>query len=212
MGGTRLDQRWAVGMPRIDMQAEAFAGGRHELRGFVLGVVMAVAGVLMPLGGVSVAGASEMVTETFKYTGTEQTFTVPAGVSSVQVLAVGESGGSTAGYFPIVASAAGGAAAQVTSDLSVTPGEALYVEVGGGGFDGGGAGGGGGALGGDASDVRASPRAAGLSPDTRLLVAGGGGGAGVMELLGYFDCVGGTGGAAGAGGGSSTVVDEGTCG
>ena len=167
-------------------------------RGLVkLGVVIAVVGVLVPLSGVSAGGAAGMVSQTFAYTGAEQALTVPAGVFSVQVLAVGGSGGT--------ARTLGGVGAQVSGDLSVTPGETLYVEVGGngqsqgpsnydgsGGFNGGGSGGGGG---GGASDVRTSPRASGLFPGDRLLVAGGGGGAGTKA--GYLGCRGGAGGAAG---------------
>jgi hypothetical protein len=143
--------------------------------------------------------AAGTVSITFNYTGAEQTFTVPAGVFSVQVLAVGGSGGT--------AGALGGVGAQVSGDLSVTPGETLYVEVGGngqsqgpsnyggsGGFNGGGSGGGGG---GGASDVRTSPRASGLFPGDRLLVAGGGGGAGTKRA---YACRGGAGGAAGQAG------------
>lgn len=82
-----------------------------------------------------------------------------------------------------------GLAAQVTGALTVTPEEALYLEVGGngakgtpgsheleaGGFNAGSGGGG-------ASDVRTSPRVAGLSPGVRLRVAGGGGGAGCPAI------------------------------
>ena len=81
----------------------------------------------------------------------------------------------------------------------MTPGETLYLDVGGnggeggglnpGGFNGGAEGGGGG---GGASDVRTSPRSTGLLPDPRLLVAGGGGGGGQNG-----GCVGGRGGNAG---------------
>src|ERR1700689_263557 len=130
-------------------------------------------------------------TQTFNYTGGEQTFTVPAGVTSVEVLAIGGRGGN--------ASKPGGVAAQVTGIVPVTPGQPLYVEVGGngasegfggaGGFNGGGQGAGGG---GGASDVRTSPLASGLSPDDRLIVAGAGGGGGAEGSL-----IGGTGGAAG---------------
>jgi hypothetical protein len=74
----------------------------------------------------------------------------------------------------------------VQGDLTVKPGQVLYIEVGGeggggsgavnpGGFNGGGEGAGGG---GGASDVRTVPRSAGLFPDTRLMVAAGGGGSG----------------------------------
>src|SRR4051812_34661433 len=59
----------------------------------------------------------------FNPTGVEQTFTVPAGVYSVHVVATGGRGGSPTG------GGIGGKAATVTSDLAVTPGEVLYVEV-----------------------------------------------------------------------------------
>lgn len=143
----------------------------------VLSALCALAAVLA-----SPVAAAQATTQTFSYTGGEQTFTVPAGVTSLEAVATGGSGGSAAG--------AGGSAALVTGTVSVTPGETLYVEVGGngqdggpdgnsgassGGFNGGGAGGAGG---GGASDVRTSPAVDGLSPDDRLIVAGGGGGSG----------------------------------
>ncbi len=167
-------------------------------RAVAVGALCALACVLT----IAVARA-QATTQTFTYTGGEQTFTVPAGVTSVEVLAVGGHGGSAA--------ASGGVAAQVTGTLSVTAGETLYVEVGGNGQDGspdghdtsgGGFNGGseGGAGGGGASDVRTSPIADGLSPDSRLLVAGGGGGSGQSG-----SCTGGAGGAAGQAG------EEGSC-
>ena len=165
---------WArPGCARSQSMGVAVMRAFKALRGAAVPACAAV-GVLVPWCGVSAAGA-ETISQTFAYSGAEQTFTVPAGVFSVRVLAVGGSGGS--------ASKSGGAAAYVNGELSVTPGETLYVEVGGngqnqdsggdGGFNGGGNGGGGG---GGASDVRTSPRASGLFPGDRLLVAGGGGG------------------------------------
>jgi hypothetical protein len=146
----------------------------------------------LSVGATSAAAA----TQTFTYTGSEQTFTVPAGVSTVHVLTIGARGGKSG--------AQGGVAAEVQGDLSVKPGEVLYVEVGGegggggpaspGGFNGGGEGAGGG---GGASDVRTAPRSAGLFPDTRLPVAAGGGGAGSFGAAGA-----GAGGAAEEAGGS----------
>jgi hypothetical protein len=112
---------------------------------------------------------AQATTQTFNPTGAEQMFTVPAGVTSINVLAIGEEGR------PGV-SLAGGLAAEVRGERSVTPGQTLYVEVADLTFNGGGEPKGDG--GGGASDVRTSPRAAGLSPDTRLIVAGGGGGTG----------------------------------
>jgi hypothetical protein len=124
------------------------------------------------------AGAT---TSLFEYTGAEQLFTVPGGVHTLGVKAIGGQGGA--------GDAAGGAAGDVSGSITVTPGQTLYVEVGGagqsageggaGGFNGGGAGGSPNAGGGGgASDVRTSPRASGLSPDHRLIVAAGGGGGG----------------------------------
>jgi hypothetical protein len=111
----------------------------------------------------------------FTATGTEQAFTVPAGVTSVHIVAVGAKGGG----------ALGGVGGTATADLAVTPGQTLYVEVGGigqfgpAGFNGGGSGGGfpSGGSGGGASDVRTVARATAGSSTSRLLVAGGGGGA-----------------------------------
>lgn len=119
---------------------------------------------------------------TFLPTGGEQTFTVPAGVTTLHAVAVGGRGAAGGSGGP------GGYGALVSADLSVTPGQVLYLEVGGngvgiaGGFNGGGAGGDGayedGGGGGGASDIRLAPRAAGTSLTLRLLVAGGGGGGG----------------------------------
>jgi hypothetical protein len=146
-------------------------------------VAIPILPVLMVLGPAQAHG--ETITQTFRYTGEQRTFVVPAGVESVAVVAEGGAGGAAT-------AASGGQAAQVRASLSVTPGERLYVEVGGagaseqaggaGGFNGGGNSGpttrGGGAGGGGASDVRTAARANGLQPDPRLLIAGGGGGAG----------------------------------
>ena len=56
-------------------------------------------------------------------TGAEQTFVVPAGVSSVHVVALGAPGAS--------GGASGGRGAWVSGDLPVAPGQTLFVEVGG---------------------------------------------------------------------------------
>ncbi|MEX0992804.1 MAG: glycine-rich protein [Solirubrobacterales bacterium] len=126
---------------------------------------------------------AQAVTQTFVITGGEQTFVVPAGVTSLNVVAIGGYGGNGAGSGSYIGGL-GGASAKVSGSLPVSPGQTLYVEVGddgasgaggAGGFNGGGQGGGGG---GGASDVRTVPLAAGLGLDTRLIVAGAGGGGG----------------------------------
>ncbi len=183
--------------------------GRNMARVFALVIPLLV------LSAIGAAGADAQAVETFEYTGGEQTLVVPAGVTSVHVTAVGGRGGGA-----FTGGGAGGAAAEVEGELSVTPGETLYVEVGGngrselegggGGFNGGGSGapipfGAGG--GGGATDVRTAPSGAGLSPDPRLLVAGGGGGGGGFGVL----CLaaGGAGGAAGEAGEAGHCGDDG---
>ena len=141
-------------------------------------------GCLVAFGLLIPAAASAT---TFSYTGSEQTYTVPAGATEIHVVAVGGSGYGM--------SAAGGEGAIVAADLPVTAGTPLFVEVGGNGaqcnfgcpppaFNGGGAGGGGGA-----SDLRtvscgASCPGTDASLASRLLVAGGGGAAGIGEAGG----------------------------
>lgn len=149
------------------------------------------------------AGASPAAatTKLFEFTGAEQSFLVPAGVHKLHVELVGGTGGE--------GGAIGGAAAAVSGDLEVTPGQTIYVEVGGngkkgsegsaGGFNGGGAGSGGGG-GGGASDLRLEPSSAGLSSLTsRVAIAAGGGGGG-----GDGGEAGGNGGAAGNAGETSS--------
>ncbi len=118
------------------------------------------------------AGAA---TQTFSYTGAVQSFTVPAGVSSIQVVADGGNGRAVEGTDAL--------GARVTATLTVTPGQQLAIYVGGagaegaGGFNGGGVGAGGG---GGATDVRPI---GGAFAD-RLLVAGGGGGSALLDSPG----------------------------
>jgi hypothetical protein len=167
----------------------------------VLAVMMlCCAALLLP------AGALATATVHYASTGAEQTFEVPAGVYQVGFVAIGGKGGEASGV-------AGGEAAEVEGTLEVDQFETLYVEVGGngktaaeggaGGFNGGGSSSGGGG-GGGASDIRTSPRAAGLSPDTRMVAAGGAGGAGGAGSEG-----GGKGGAAGEAGETSSGFNEG---
>ncbi len=64
---------------------------------------------------------------TFGYTGKAQTYTVPAGVTSLRVDAAGAQGGRNGSLSP------GGAGARVQATLAVTPGEVLTLYVGGAG-------------------------------------------------------------------------------
>lgn len=105
---------------------------------------------------------------TFPAIGAEQTYTVPAATTQIHVHAVGSSGSQN-----------GGQGAIVDTDLPVTPGETLYVEVGdSSGFNGGGHGNSG--TGGGASDVRTESISGDPSASlaSRLVVAGGGGASG----------------------------------
>lgn len=127
---------------------------------------------------------------TFDYTGGMQTYVVPTGVTEIQFDVKGAQGGdisgTTVGWGGSTSiSTEAGNGGQVTGILPVTPGETLYLFVGGagmgstGGYNGGGnapscggsevisAGGGG------ASDIRQG----GTTLSDRTVVAGGGGGA-----------------------------------
>ena len=144
----------------------------------------------------------------FAYTGSPQTYTVPAGVTSLSVDLAGGSGGNSYEN--------GGRGGLVQATLAVVPGQVLTIYVGqagqggAGGYNGGGSDDEYGGGGGGASDVRTG--AAGLAD--RVLVAGGGGGGGVGGAGGdgggisgqngygdsYFMSGGGDGGTASAGG------------
>ena len=155
---------------------------------------------------------------TFSFTGAAQTWTVPAGVTSVHI----EAWGAQGGFNTPVTNNLGG---QAEGDLAVTPGDVLNIYVGGhpglngltGGFNGGGNGFSGGAAGGGASDVRA----AGNTLNHRVIVAGGGGGGGIWTTISVVGGVGGglTGGNGfrvpsfpGGGGGTQSSSANGTCG
>ena len=142
---------------------------------------------------------------TFAYTGGVQAYTVPAGVTSLTIDALGAQGGEVSGY------GGGGAGARVQTTLAVTPGEVLSVLVGGagfppfssggrgGGYNGGGAGEQSSGGGGGATDVR---RGAATLND-RLVVAAGGGGAG--SCTGGVSYAGGGGGAPNGGNGAASA-------
>jgi hypothetical protein len=145
------------------------------------------------------ASNPKSVTDTFSSTGEQQSFTVPTGVSSIRVQAIGAAG--EAG-FPD--DTPGGSGGDVVGQLPVTAGEVLYVEVGSHGFNGGGSAEFG--FGGDASDVRtiSKDEAEAETLGSRLLVAAGGGGGGSTGFEGEEGGSGGRGGDAGIAGGTGT--------
>ena len=148
--------------------------------------------------GTSVVASPGKVFRWFTYSGAEQTWTVPAGVSSATVDLVGAKGGEYGGDPTYLDPDTAGYGGRVQGTLALTPGATLRVNVGGGGlpgyywsgyatsgqaggFNGGGYSAGGcssglyrtGGSGGGATDIRTS-----TALGTRLLVAGGGGGDG----------------------------------
>lgn len=129
-------------------------------------------------------------TYTFNFTGAIQQFIVPNRVTSIQVNAIGAKGGTGAG------GQVGGAGANITTTLNVTPGQILYVVV--GGFPGqsniakygfGGVGGiadnasGYGGAGGGLSGVFSSTSP--TNTNALIVAGGGGGGAGTGGATGY---------------------------
>jgi hypothetical protein len=140
--------------------------------------------------GSTVSLASETA---FRFTGEPQEFIVSADVTSITVHAFGAPGGAgwnADGGGSVKGS--GGLGGSVEATLPVTPGETLYIYLGGagedatgagpgaGGWNGGGDGGGSveghsGGGGGGASDIRRDVQDDGPGLDDRILVAGGGG-------------------------------------
>jgi hypothetical protein len=145
----------------------------------------------------------------FEYTGGMQSFTVPADVFSIYVEAWGAQGQALT--IEDYDGSVGGLGGYAAGALSVTPGDVLYIFVGGTGvegeasFNGGGIGGygtpsdgdaGNAGSGGGASDIRVG----GTTLADRVLVAGGGGGGGRDYVNGTCQPCG-TGGDGGVGGG-----------
>jgi hypothetical protein len=142
------------------------------------------------LGLAVMPAIASAATTTFSYTGAEQSYTVPPGVAALYVTATGAAGGGPTSGTSLVP----GRGAVAMGKVDVTPGQTLYVEVGGvggnplGGFNGGGNGGDTGYIseygGGGSSDVRRLSRTATTTLDSRLIVAAGGGGSGYPAAAG----------------------------
>ena len=119
-----------------------------------------------------VAFLQAQTTQNFSATGAAQTFTVPAGVTSMQVAAYGSVNFEEA---RIAGGGTGANGGKVVCDMSVVPGETLDIFVGDNvGFNGGGGGGGG------ATDIRIG--STGLAD--RVVVAGGAGSNGGQAIGG----------------------------
>ncbi len=162
----------------------------------------AVVAIIAATAGTGAAAAQAAPTQcasgqaTFTSTGSEQCYTVPAGVTRLAVTAVGAQGGSIPDLQGLPGTGApGGFGAVVGGIVPVTPNSTLYVEVGANGSAGGSPAFGGGAGttdggvlagagGGGASDIQTVSCGACADPtntaslQSRLLIAGGGGGAG----------------------------------
>ncbi len=145
-------------------------------------------GALMLLLAAACSNALAQTTVNFSYTGSVQTWTVPAGVTSITIDAAGAVGGGS-----LNSSFGGGLGGRVQATYAVTSGTVLNIFVGGSGGNGaypasgaaaGGYNGGGnssyqtnvynacGGGGGGATDIRIG----GTALTNRVLVAGGGGG------------------------------------
>lgn len=144
------------------------------------------------IASIALIGHTSFGQTVFNYTGAEQVYVVPPNVTTITIEAYGAQGGT----------ADGGEGGYAYGELDVTPGQSLYIYVGGqgsttdqgsglsyGGWNGGGNGGSGtsGSSGGGASDVRVG----GNALADRVIVAGGGGG---MDYTGSSNTPGGDGG------------------
>jgi hypothetical protein len=94
-------------------------------------VVMTGAAVDSPV----CAQSGSTTTCTYRFTGTDQTFVVPAGVTSIEVVLIGGHGGANQTY-PPGHYGLGGSGAMVAGTLGVVGGTTLYVDVGGNGGNG----------------------------------------------------------------------------
>lgn len=116
-----------------------------------------ILGSIALIGGLSPAALAATVNLTTPGT---QVWTVPTGVTSINIVAIGGGGGGGWG-------APGGNGGKVTSTLAVTPGQSLTINIGAGG-------------GGTASEGGGGGASTSINPGTanQIIAGGGGGGAG----------------------------------
>ena len=142
----------------------------------------------------------------FNYTGAVQTYTVPAGVERITVVALGGGGGG--GGNDVEGPGLGGRGGQVTTDYAVCPGQVLSIVVGGGGAGGtcgGGAAGGAGGWADDGGQMQFAGGTGGNAGNNGSSGAGGGGGGASAVLLGNTHMVEAGGGGGGGGGGRTRI-------
>lgn len=185
-------------MRRITQQSKRLK--TRSMNRFYLRTLLALIALLSVQSGRVFAQGS---TYTYNFTGSVMTYTVPLGITSCSVTAIGAKGGNAN------SSGNGGGGGRVTCVLATTPGQVLRITVGGagnnftgsgliaGGYNGGGNGNQFGGGGGGASDIRL----AGGTLADRVVVAAGGGGGG-------FNC----GSQNGGNGGGLTGTDGVACG
>ena len=176
-------------------------------------VLSIVATLLTPVSATAVSAnptpdcsAGSTCTITFTYTGDFYSWTVPSGVSSINLDLYGAQGGS--------GSSAGGRGGRITGTLAVTAGSTIYIYVGGqNGYNGGGTAGTGGgsatfsaSTGGGATDIRVG----GQTYNDRVAVAGGGGGAGRQSCTSQAGGGGGYPGGIGGAGDGTKLGGDGT--
>ncbi len=151
--------------------APAAAVGAYDVQAIVANKKASVPNGLNYYSGTCSAGPGSMQ---FKFTGSNQSFTIPAGCTSISIQAWGAGGGGRQFYTPdtgVLIAQTGGAGGFTSGSISVTPGSTLTLVVGGGGS-------GGyyqGSSGGGYSGVFSGNTITGASA---LIIAGGGGGAG----------------------------------
>lgn len=169
-------------------------GGDIDSLVTTINAVLSQAGISLSCDPSGLPDPSSIV---FGYTGAQQSLQIPARVFQIQIEAFGAQAGNPSDFQGTPGS--GGSAVYI---LSVTPGDTIYIYVGGqggdpvldgisggyfggvGGFNGGATGGsggtGGGGGGGGASDVRVG----GFALANRVVIAGGGGGAAPFSING----------------------------
>ncbi|MFC5500769.1 fibronectin type III domain-containing protein [Lysinimonas soli] len=94
----------------------------------VVATLSAIGALLVALPQAAAAGPTT-VTQTFSYTGSTSTFTVPSGISALTLTIVGAEGGN-GGADATPAPPPGGYRGVVTGTIAVTPGQQLTVAVG----------------------------------------------------------------------------------